>query len=107
MLQPASFAQHDTRANNAIRTNDRFCAQLCFWINDCGLVNLRVAHFKRCGRDVNVLPSPDTDAFPSLRGEGEGAGPWKFINLEPSSFIQEREHEIAFGHDGVVHYATA
>ena len=49
MLQPASFAQHDPGADNTIRTNDCSGAQLCFWINNCSRMDLRVAHFKQCG----------------------------------------------------------
>jgi hypothetical protein len=49
MLQPASFSQDDIDADDAIRPDNRFGTQLCFWIDDCSWVNLHVAHFKQGG----------------------------------------------------------
>ena len=61
MLEPAVLTEDDVGSDNAIRSDRCPCADFCLWIDNCGRVNLHVAHLSR---NVNInSPSETTASF--------------------------------------------
>ena len=116
MLEPAVWAQNNFGSDYAVRPND--CSRTDFggWIDNRRRVDLCVAHLQpltsilspyvRGEAENNCTVAgrsrvPHTPGRLALcKGEGEGEGSLR-------SFIEEREHQLAFGDDCVVHYAVA